>query len=81
MYSDDLILISTSVSILQKMIFICEKEVEYIDIKFNISKSMVIRIGKRYKHIFEYIELVDVKLDYVSKAKYLGVYIVFAKHF
>ena len=81
MYTDDLILISASVSILQKMIFICEKEAEYIDMKCNTSKSMVIRIGKRCKNICENIELVGAKLDYVSKAKYLGVYIVLVKHF
>ena len=35
MYADDLILISVSVSIMQQMIFICEKEAKYIDMKFN----------------------------------------------
>ena len=68
MYADDLIIISASMSILQKMIFICEK-------------SIVIRIGKRSKNICEIIELVGAKLDYVSKAKYLGVYIVLAERF
>ena len=63
------------------MIFICEKEAEYIDMKFITSKSMVIRIGKRGKDICENMELVGEKLDYVSNAKYLGVYIVFAKQF
>ena len=46
-------------------------EAEYIDMKFNTSKSMVIRIGKRCENICENIELVGEKLDYVSKAKYL----------
>ena len=58
MYADDLILISASVSILQQMTFICENEAEYIDMKFNTSKSMVIRFGKRCKNICENIELV-----------------------
>ena len=49
--------------------------------KFNTSKSMLIRIGKRCKNICENSELVGAKLVYVSKAKYLGVYIVLAKHF
>ena len=49
--------------------------------KFNTSKSMVILICKRCKNICENIELVGPKLDYVSKAKYFGVYIVLAKHF
>ena len=51
MYADDLILISVLVSILQQMIFIYEKEAEYIDMKFNTYKSMVIRIGKRCKNM------------------------------
>ena len=49
--------------------------------KYNTSKSMVIWIGQWCKNICENIELVDAKLDYVSKAKYLGVYIVLVKHF
>ena len=81
MYADDLVLISASVSILQKLIFVCEKVAEYIYMKFNTSKSMVIRIGSRCKNICKNIDLDGVKLDYVSKAKYLGVYIVLAKHF
>ena len=81
MYADDLILMSASVSSLQKMILMCEKEAEEIDMKFNTSKSMVIRIDKRCKNICENIELVGAKLDYVSKSKYLGVYIVLAKNF
>ena len=39
MNADDLILISASVLILQQMIFICEKDAEYIDMKFNTPKS------------------------------------------
>ena len=49
--------------------------------RLNTSKSMVIRIGKRCKNICKNVELVDAKLDYVSKAKYLGGYIVLVKHF
>ena len=63
------------------MIFICEKETENAELKCKTSKSMVIRIRKRCKNNCENIELVGAKLDYVSKAKYLEVYIVLAKHF
>ena len=63
------------------MTFICEKGAEYVDMKFNTAKSMVILIGKRCKNICDNIELVGETLDYVSKAKYLGVYIVLTKHF
>ena len=44
-------------------------EAEYVDMKFNTPKSMVVRIGKRCKNNCENIELVGAQLDYVSKAK------------
>ena len=49
--ADDLMLVSASVSILQKVIFICEKEA-----------SIVIRFDKKCQNISENIELVDVIL-------------------
>jgi len=44
MYADDLVLLSASVSVLQKMVDVCEQEM-----KFNTSKSMVLRIGRACK--------------------------------
>ena len=46
MYADDLILVSVSVFMLQKMILSAKKEAEYIDMKCNASKSMAILTGK-----------------------------------
>ena len=80
MYVDDLIPFSASVSILHQMTFICENEAEYIDMKFNTSKFMVIRLGKICKNICVNNELVGAKFDYVRKAKYIVVYIVLVKH-
>jgi len=51
MYADDLLLLSASLTSLQKMISICELEVHYLDMKFNVSKSMVLRLGRTYKQL------------------------------
>jgi len=37
MYADDIILLSTSLNMLQNMIKICETEAYYLDMKFNIA--------------------------------------------
>jgi len=44
-YADDTILLSSSLNMLQSMIKICESEAYYLDIKFNIAKSMILRVG------------------------------------
>ena len=81
MYADDLVLVSASVSMLQAMIDICELEANWLDMKFNGLKSMIIRIGSAFNRSCADILLNSVALDYVNKAKYLGVYICAAKRF
>ena len=49
MYADDLLLLSASISTLQSMINMCADEMSYLDMNFNVSKSAVIRVGKRFK--------------------------------
>ena len=51
MYADDLVLLSASVSVLQKMIELSKQEMTYLDIKFNTSKAMVLRIGRARKKV------------------------------
>ena len=46
MYADDLLLMSASLTKLQKMIDICVAEACYLDMKFNATKSVVMRIGQ-----------------------------------
>jgi len=47
MYADDLIPVSASVNLLQRMIDTCCKEAVYLDIKFNALKSNIIRCGSK----------------------------------
>jgi len=47
-YADDIILLSHSVNAMQAMLKICEQFALDLDVKFNSSKSMVMRIGERF---------------------------------
>ena len=46
MYDDALLLLSSSVHVLQCMIIICVTEANYLDMRFNVSHSMVLRTGE-----------------------------------
>jgi len=73
MYANDLVLVSHSVCVLQKMIGICVDELNCIGLSFNVTKSCFLRFGPRYMRVCESITLYDNKLAYVHKARYLGV--------
>ena len=56
LYADDSILISSSVTMLQNLLFECEKELTYLDMLINSKKSCCLRIGPTglftiYQHI------------------------------
>ena len=65
------------------MVDVYEREMTYLDMKFNTSKSMVIRIGKARKKVCDNIRLcgVDLQFQFVSTVKYLGVYVISANTF
>ena len=45
-YADDIILVASSVSLLQKSFGICERELENLDIFINARKTCCLRIGR-----------------------------------
>lgn len=48
LYADDILLITHSVACLQSMLNICGSMAKEIDLKFNVLKSAILRIGKRF---------------------------------
>jgi len=42
------VLLAYTVSGLQQLLYVCEKELEQLDMKINVSKSMCIRFGPRF---------------------------------
>jgi len=47
LYADDIILISSSVTMLQNLLSECEKELTYLDMLINSKKSCCLRVGPR----------------------------------
>jgi hypothetical protein len=81
MYADDLLLLSASVSTLQRMINICADEISYLDMRFNVSKSAVIRVGKRFKQRCSSLTCDSESLAVTDSVKYLGIHIVSGSQF
>jgi len=52
-YADDLVLVSHSVCVLQKMIDICVDGLYCTGLSFNVKKSCLLRFGSRYMRVCE----------------------------
>ena len=72
MYADDILLISLSVTDLQKMVNICLFELEHVDMIVNIKKSVCMRIGKRFNIMASDIFVGDTPIAWKKELKYLG---------
>jgi hypothetical protein len=75
LYADDILLLSQSVFAMQKMLNICSDIINKLDLKFNVKKSMVTRIGPRWNSKCASLVLDMQNILYVPELKYLGVYI------
>jgi Reverse transcriptase (RNA-dependent DNA polymerase) len=74
MYADDIILMSPSVTLLQKLFLLVEKELMAIEMSINPKKSSCIRFGPRYDVVCADIQTCDGnKIPWVKSCKYLGI--------
>ena len=80
-YADDIILLSQSVSCMQKMLNMCDLYAAEFDVKFNSTKSVALRIGPRYEVNCATLLLCSKPLCYVAEVKYLGMTIVAKRNF
>jgi len=69
MYADDLLLMSASLTVLQKMIDLCLAEANCLDMKFNAAKSMVMRIGPGFRHLCNNVTLDGRTVSFVNKVR------------
>jgi len=76
MYADDLLLISSSIIDLQKMLEICDGMGANLGIKFNALKSKCISIGPDRSIKLASMTISNAKIDWVEKIKYLGITIL-----
>jgi len=79
MYADDLLLISASVIDLQSMLNICQKEFNKLGMVFNPNKSKCLWVGPNTNIVPVEMTINSVKLEWVSKIKYLGHYFLAGK--
>ena len=81
LYADDIILISPSSTGMQDMLDICGSEIKWLDMKFNVKKSMAMRVGSRYNAVCAPLTIDDVALEYVETIEYLGITLKSEKKF
>ena len=75
--ADDILLIVPSISGIQTLANICEREFINIDMSINAKKSSCIRFGSRFNaNCEQIISLGGLKFDLVDKCRYLGVFFV-----
>jgi hypothetical protein len=75
MYADDLVLLAPSILALQLMVNTCSDEAVKLDMLFNVKKSVVLRVGPRFKAHCNPITVSGNPLEFVDRAKYLGIQI------
>jgi hypothetical protein len=77
LYADDILLIATSITKLQRLLFACEKELKLLDMTINANKSRSLRIGPRHAASCVCLRATDgLLIPSVDEIRYLGVYIV-----
>ena len=81
MYADYFLLLLASLFDLQTMINICCEELEVLDMKLNVSKSQVIRVGRAYRREASCITIDGKSVQFVKMLKYLGWHILSAATF
>jgi len=80
MYADDLIPVSASVNLLQRMTDTCCEEAVYLDMKLDALKSNI-RYGPKCTDLNIEMHVDSIAIPCVNQVKYLGVYLMSAKSF
>ena len=73
LYADDILLSVHSLNAVQHMLRLAEQFAVEFDVKYNSNKSVVMRIGSRYKTICVPLFLARDKLKFVTSVRYLGI--------
>jgi len=75
LYADDILLLAPSVTGLQAILAACENELDNIDMRINVKKSMCIRFGKLFNvPCSKIISTHGGPLEWVNSCRYLGVF-------
>ena len=82
LYADDILLISPSVCMLDKLLKICECELDLLGMVINVKKSCCLRIGPRTNFSCSPISTSQgTVLPWVNEIRYLGIYMNQSRNF
>jgi hypothetical protein len=82
LYADDILLVAPSICELQRLLFVCESELNWLDMLINVKKSCCMRIGPRHDNKCDNIVTTSGHaLPWVDEIRYLGIFIVRSRHF
>jgi hypothetical protein len=81
MYADDLILLSITVTDLQRLLDMCSSLFSNLDLPINIAKCHCVRIGPRYNLECKKLIINGKDISWVDEIKFLGVTIIKDKVF
>ena len=81
LYADDILLLVHSLNAMRRLLQVCEQVAIDLDVKFNSSKSVVLRTGCRYNARSVPLQLAGEKPKFVVSLKYLGICIKAFTHF
>ena len=72
MYADDLIIMSISVSDMQKLLDICATECKFVGMEINSKKSACMRVGCRHNVNVCLLKICGESLTWKQEIQYLG---------
>ena len=75
MYADDLLLLSISLTDLQRLFTICSDVFNSLDLPVNINKCSCMRIGPRHNTSCQPLKISDSQIPWVTVIRYLGIFI------
>ena len=82
LYADDILILSSSVYMLQKIFSICENELLKLDMSINVKKSGCLRVGPRCEaSCVNIITHNGCKIPWVKEMRYLGIYMIHGHRF
>ena len=81
MYADDVILLSTTVTDLQRMFNLCSEIFSDLDLPINVDKCPSLRIGPRCDNICCTLQIQGQAVHWVDSIKFLGITLCKAKTF
>jgi len=79
--ADDVILLAQTTFAMQKMLDICISEITALDLYFNVSKFVVMRVGPRWNKPYVAFDLGGSALKFTDSIKYLGIYLEAGRKF